>query len=464
MKSQLLIGAVHSGSGKTMLTLGLLRAFKNRGLSVQSFKSGPDYIDTKFHELASGNKTINLDLFLSSESHIRNIYEKYASSSDISITEGVMGLFDGYDKMQGSSAQIAETLDIPVVMVINAKSMAYSVAPLMYGFKNFSKNINVVGVIFNMVSSESHYTFLKEACEDVGLEPLGYLPKNKELEIPSRHLGLNMDKEFLLNEFADKTASFVEKYIDLDRLLILTQKPVPMADFGGSIGTVDSDSNLFTENVNVIKDAPDSLSASEGGVNGCTRTPLLKSAVALDEAFNFMYHENIEYLKNRGAVTFFSPLNDSELPDADFVYLPGGYPELHLKELCHNTKMYESIRNYVEQGGRLLAECGGMMYLSSSITGEDGVEYPMVNIFSQKASMQNMKLTLGYRQFEYKGLKMKGHEFHYSSIESELKSVAKQYSAKNKPVDTKLLRYRNAIVGYTHLYWAEIDDFMGLFG
>jgi len=397
-------------------------------MKVQSFKSGPDYIDTKFHELASGNKTINLDLFLSSENHVRSIYGKYASLSDIAITEGVMGLFDGYDKMQGSSAQIAEVLDIPVVLVVNAKSMAYSVAPLMYGFKNFSKDINVVGVIFNMVSSETHYAFLKEACEDVGLEPLGYLPKNKELEIPSRHLGLNMDKEFLFNEFADKAASFVEKHIDLDRLQALTQRDTPQFATKASVSV-----------------------------------PALRSAVAYDDAFNFMYHENIEKLKSRGDVTFFSPLNDTKLPEADFVYLPGGYPELYLQQLSENTSMIDSIRRYVEQGGRLLAECGGMMYLSSLIADERGNEYRMVDIFEQRASMQNMKLTLGYRQFEYNGLQMKGHEFHYSSIEGNAESIAKQYSAKNKPVETKLLRYKNAIAGYTHLYWAEVDDLMNLF-
>lgn len=429
MKSQFLIGAIHSGSGKTMLTLGLLRAFRNRGLNVQSFKCGPDYIDTKFHELASGNPTINLDLFLSSESHVRNIYGKYTSKCDVAITEGVMGLFDGYDKMEGSSAQLAEKLEIPVILVVNAKSMAYSVAPLMYGFKNFSKNINVVGVIFNIVGSESHYAFLKEACEDVGLTPLGYLPKNKELEIPSRHLGLNIDKEFVLNEFADKAAAFVEEYIDLNKILSFTQKETPGY----------SSSPILTNNTS------------------------LKSAVAYDDAFNFMYHENIKYLEKRGTVTFFSPLKDEELPDTDFVYLPGGYPELYLKELSDNTKMKDSIRRYIKNGGRLFAECGGMMYLSASIADKNGVEYPMVRIFNQKASMQHMKLTLGYRQFVYNSLQLRGHEFHYSSIESNLESVAEQYSAKNKPVDTKLLRYKNAIAGYTHLYWAETNDLMEIF-
>jgi len=176
-----------------------------------------------------------------------------------------------------------------------------------------------------------------------------------------------------------------------------------------------------------------------------------------------MYHENIEYLKQRGTVAFFSPIHDKKLPDADFVYLPGGYPELYLKPLSDNTDMKDSIRRYVEQGGRLLAECGGMLYLSSSMTDENGKEYPMLSIFNQKATMQNAKLTLGYRKFEYNGVKMKGHEFHYSSLESNLESITKQYSAASKPVDTKLLRYKNAIAGYTHLYWAETDNLMDLF-
>lgn len=195
--SSFLIAAPSSGSGKTTVTLGLLRALKNRGLKVQPFKCGPDYIDTKYHDMASGNKSVNLDLFLSSENHVRYLYSKYSSENDACITEGVMGLFDGYDKMKGSSAEIAGLLDIPVVMVINAKSMAYSAAPLLYGFKKFYEKINVIGVIFNYVGSESHYKFLSDACHDVGIVPLGYLPKNENLSVPSRHLGLSIDRDFL---------------------------------------------------------------------------------------------------------------------------------------------------------------------------------------------------------------------------------------------------------------------------
>lgn len=426
--SSFLISATASGSGKTTITLGLLRALKNRGLNTQPFKCGPDYIDTKYHDLASGNKSVNLDLFLSSEQHVEAIYRKYASRSDISITEGVMGLFDGYDKMKGSSAEIAELLNIPVILIINAKSMAYSAAAMLYGFKNFYKNINLVGVIFNFVGSESHYGFLKEACQAVGLEALGYLPKNVSVEIPSRHLGLSLDKEYRFDDFADNVAALVEKYIDIDKLLALTVSKVePPVN-----KPVMSNKNL-------------------------------RIAIAADEAFNFMYQENLEHFNKIGNVSYFSPLTDKELPDADLVYLPGGYPELYLKQLSDNHSMKTSIRSYIENGGCLLAECGGMMYLSTSISDKEGNGYPMVGIFDQKATMENMKLKLGYRQFEYNCIRMKGHEFHYSSIESNESSITQQLNAKGTPVDTKLMRYKNTIAGYTHLYWAEMDNITELF-
>lgn len=428
--SHLLISAIASGSGKTTVTLGLLRALRNRGLSVQPFKCGPDYIDTKYHVLAAGTESVNLDLFLSSENHIKNLYNKYSSGKDVCITEGVMGLFDGYDRMNGSSAQIAEKLDIPVILVLNAKSMAYSAAALLYGFKNFSDRVNIAGVIFNFVASESHYNFLKDACHDVGLEPLGYLPKNTDIEIPSRHLGLNIDEQYRFEEFADNAATLIEKYIDIDKLLSITRI---------------NQSDIETEKEKSV--------SSQG----------LRISVARDAAFNFMYHENIEYLKRIGIVSYFSPLSDKQLPESDFIYLPGGYPELYLSELSNNRTMQDSIHHYIETGGKVLAECGGMMYLSSSISDENGTEYPMVNIFDQKATMENMRLKLGYRQFEYNGMSLKGHEFHYSTINSEQQSVVQQYTAKGQATDTKLLRYKNVIAGYTHLYWADMDDLMDLF-
>lgn len=431
-QSQLLIGAANSGSGKTTLTIGLLKALKNRGMNIQPFKCGPDYIDTKYHQAAAQNPSINLDKFLSSEQHIKYLFGKYSQNKDVSIVEGVMGLFDGYDNMEGSSAQIAEILDIPVILVVNAKSMAYSSAALLYGFKNFYSGINVKGVIFNFVGSESHYGFLKDACEDVGIESLGYLPKNLDIEAPSRHLGLSLDGEKQFDLLADKIAGLVEKTVDIGRLLEIT----------------------------TTKRNTPTIEHKE------TNNQKIKISVAHDAAFNFVYHQNIEYLKEIGEVTFFSPIKDIKIPDTDLLYLPGGYPELYLSELTKNGRMKQSIAAYIEKGGKTIAECGGMMYLSESITDQEGNTYPMVGILKQKATMKQMKLKLGYRKCIYKHREIAGHEFHYSSVENNCPisdTSTPIYNAKGQLTTTRLFRYKNLIAGYTHIYWAEMDNLMDLF-
>lgn len=426
MQSHLLIGAASSGSGKTTFTLGLLRALKNRSLRVQPFKCGPDYIDTRHHRMAAGSPSINLDRYMMSDLHVRDLYARYTAGADVAVTEGVMGLFDGYDGMQGSSAEIACMLQIPVVLIVNAKSTAYSVAPLLYGFKHFNKSIKVVGAVFNFVASENHYSYLKQACEDAGVEALGYLPKRADVEIPSRHLGLSLDEDFCFEEFADRVAELVEKHVNIDRLLELTS---------------------VSESIH---------SPLERGQRVC-HLPL-RTAVARDAAFNFVYEENIRYLHSLGEVVYFSPLKDASLPEADFVYFPGGYPELYLAALSANKPMFESVRRYAEGGGRLLAECGGMMYLSDEIRDKDGTAYPMAGILHQSATMENMKLRLGYRTLVYRDFRLKGHEFHYSRLAEQknpLPSCAVAYTAKGVETDTPLYRLKNVLAGYTHLYWAD---------
>lgn len=427
MKSHLLIGAASSGSGKTTFTLGLLRALKNRGGNVRPFKCGPDYIDTRHHKMAAGCPSVNLDRFMMSEQHVRDLYDRYTVDADYAVTEGVMGLFDGYDGMKGSSAEVAGMLDIPVVLIVNAKSTAYSVAPLLYGFRNFNKGINLVGAVFNFVASESHYSFLQQACLDAGVEALGYLPKQADVEIPSRHLGLSLDEAFCFDTFADRVAELVEKHVDIDRLLELTTYHIE-----GTEPPV-----IYPE-----KNKPSSF----------------KISIARDAAFNFAYEENIQQLHRLGQVTFFSPLKDTVLPDSDFIYLPGGYPELYLPELSSNGAMLLAIRQYAEAGGKLLAECGGMMYLCNEIRSTEGDAYPMVGLFNQSATMEQMKLRLGYRTLHYQDYTMKGHEFHYSRILSgeELPaSVATAQTAKGSSVNTPLYRYKNVLAGYTHLYWGD---------
>jgi len=428
MRSHLLIGAASSGSGKTTFTLGLLRALRNRSLQVQPFKCGPDYIDTRHHSEAAGKASVNLDSFMMSEEHISSLYRKYTETADVAVIEGVMGLFDGYDRMAGSGAEIASLLDIPVILVVNAKSTAYSVAPLIYGFRHFNKHIRIAGVVFNFVASESHYTLLKQAAEDAGVESLGYIPKQQEIEMPSRHLGLTMDDDFAFDSFANNVAVLIEKYIDIDRLLELTKPTV-------------SGQQLHSY-----------IAHQQFPITG-------KIGVAKDAAFNFAYEENIQYLNLLGEVSFFSPLHDSRLPEADFIYLPGGYPELYLSELSGNKPMLNSIRQYIEDGGKLLAECGGMMYLCEDIVDKHGYKYPMVGALKQAATMENMRLRLGYRMLNYNGEQLYGHEFHYSSIvpqKSILPSVAEVFTARRIKTETPLYRYKNTLAGYTHLYWADM--------
>ena len=425
---QLLIGAATSGSGKTTFTMGLLRALTRRGLKVQPFKCGPDYIDTQFHSIASGNQSVNLDTWMASPEHVREVYAHYSEGADAAIIEGVMGLFDGYDRMRGSSAEIAALLDVPVLLVVNARSSAYTVAALLHGMKTFRRDVRIAGVVFNQVASESHYAFLKDAAADAGVECLGWIPRTEGIEVPSRHLGLTIGMEQELNSLADRTADLIEKHVDLDRL---TQKgQTPLCSFFYQNDTKGSD-------------------------------PSVSIAIARDRAFNFTYRENIDRLAEMGKLTFFSPLAGDELPDADLVYLPGGYPELFAPELAMNRMLASQLVQYAEKGGRIFAECGGMMYLSKSLTDQDGKIWPMAGVLPIECTMQGARLHLGYRSMEIDGKVFKGHEFHYSRCENVEKGTVPnftfQFNAKGEKVDTELYRYKNVIAGYTHWYWGESD-------
>ncbi len=430
MNNAFLIGAATSNSGKTTFTMGLLRALRNRGMNVQPYKCGPDYIDTMFHHIASGNESVNLDSFMASSEHVKEVFHKHGARADAQIVEGVMGLFDGYDKSRGSSAEIAMTLDIPVVLIVNAKSVAYSVAPLIYGFKHFNPQLKIAGVVFNMVASESHFRFLKDACRDAGVRCLGYMQKNQELTIPGRHLGLTISAKAETEQLIDIAAKEIEKHVDLEFFCSPKESLAAQSEL-----TLHPDSNSLMQN---------------------EKENALSIAIAQDEAFNFTYKANIDALRKLGNVCFFSPLRDAALPKCDLLYLPGGYPELFADQLSANESMRQSIKEFADKGGRIFAECGGFMYLTRSI---DGV--PMCDVFPMEATMQNAHLHLGYRTMQWKGITVKGHEFHYSEIkQQELPDSITiehcQSSAKGTPVSTAVYRYRNVVAGYTHWYWAEI--------
>lgn len=423
MPNSFLIAAPWSNSGKTTITLGLLRFFKNKGYKVQPFKCGPDYIDTLHHSTAAKTQSINLDTFLMSEKHLKEVFFTYSTKANINIIEGAMGLFDGAVKDKGSAADIAKKLNVPIVLIINANAMAYSVAPILYGLKTFDAKVKIAGVIFNFVKTKSHYSFLKEACKKVGVTALGYIPPNKNLEIPSRHLGLYINSSF--EKKIEKTANYIGKQININKL----------------IKCVETSNKPAT----LVKTKPKKSS----------NTPTV--LIAKDSAFTFTYAENINYFKKFAEVTFFSPLKDKKLPKANLIYLPGGYPELYAKELAKNTKMQKAIKEAAENNTQIFAEGGGMMYLGKSIITEKGEEYPMANVFNFSTSMQKKKLQLGYRKVILEKNELWGHEFHYSKIinSTEKNISTKVFTARNKEIKTKLYQYKNVLASYIHLYWAE---------
>lgn len=426
MQSRFLIGAPSSGCGKTTITLGLLRVFARRGLAVQPFKCGPDYIDPLYHRLAAGHESVNLDLWMASEEHVRRLYARFGSEADVCVVEGVMGLMDGWRADEGSSVAVARMLSLPVVLVVDARSVAYSVAPLLWGFRNFGPGVEIAGVIFNRVASLSHYGFLRSAALDAGVEPLGWLPREESFAAPSRHLGLSLENLEAFLPTIDAIADALEERVDLDRLLELTTTP----------------------------------SALQAAAPPLLEGNRLRIAVARDEAFNFIYRSNLDRLRELGGkVVFFSPLADDAPPSgADLIYLPGGYPEFFADRLAANRSMREAIRGYAESGGRILAECGGMLYLCRTLDSA-----PMCGVLPLDGTMEGMRLHLGYREVRYGDVRLRGHEFHYSTVRGEMPSVARQFSARGGEVATPLYRYKNVIAGYTHLYWADGGDPMKLF-
>ncbi len=418
MRSSFIIAATSSGSGKTTLSLGLMNVLRQRNIKVQPFKCGPDYIDTQYHRIATGRDSINLDLFMASESHVRDLFDFYSSSSQVNIIEGAMGMFDGFDGKRGSAADIARKLNIPIILLVNAASTSYSVAATIYGFTHFCPDVKVAGVIFNRVASVNHFAFLEDACKATGMTCFGYIRKNELLQTPSRHLGLSLESQSEIERFIEAAACEVKNTVDIDRLLKAT----------------------------IVQDREIKIPATEKR----NRTV----AVARDEAFNFIYPANLAAF--RADLIFFSPLHDKMLPKADLVYLPGGYPELFADALNKNIEMRKAIKTFADENGMILAECGGMIYLTEEIDRKK-----MCGIFPVKTTMINVRLKLGYRKVVFDNFEISGHEFHYSDVEDTigLPSIARQYNIRGKEVTTPIYRYKNVIAGYTHLYWAETDIF-----
>lgn len=416
-KTAFMIAAPTSGSGKTTIARGLMQWFTQNGYRVQPFKCGPDYIDTKFHTAVCGHPSVNLDTFMTTPAHVRALFAHYGTDADICIVEGMMGLYDGYDRELGSSYDIARVLDISVILVVDAKSAAYSMAALLSGFIHFRGDVRIAGIIFNKVGSQRHFNMLREVCDELHVRCLGYLPKSPDLEQNSRYLGLDFSQ---LPE-SDQLTALLEENIDLPSLKSLTT-------------TLHDEVKSQTRNCEF-------------------RHLETKTLIARNhESFSFIYQETLDQF---GDVIFFDPEKDVPTFDAiDLLYLPGGYPEKHLEALVANQACLHTIKKFAEDGGRIVAECGGMMYLCQAIITDDG-SYPMCGVlpYSITARKANRKLSLGYRQFTLDGKTYRGHEFHYTQFIGDTpESITQVYNAKGEPVPTPVFRYHNVLASYTHLY------------
>lgn len=431
---RVLLTAPASGSGKTLITCGVLQALVNRGLRVASFKCGPDYIDPMFHGRVIGTKSRNLDTFFTDADTTRYLFAKNTADCDVAVAEGVMGYYDGLGgiRTEGSTYDVARTLDLPVVLIVGCKGASLSILAAIKGFLDYRQDSRIKAVILNQISPMI-YGQLKPLIEqELGVHVLGYVPKVTELALESRHLGLVLPGEIeALKDKLNRLADVLEETLDLDGLL------------------------------EIAGNSPE-LPVSRPFIPKAEETEKLRIAVAQDEAFCFTYLDNLELLEEMGAVLVpFSPMEDRTLPpNLSGVILSGGYPELHAKTLSENLSMRNAVRDAVAGGMPCIAECGGFLYLHRELEGADGNVYPMAGVLDAKAYRTEKLGRFGYITLEAKedqllgkaGTKVRGHEFHYWDSER----CGESFHAK-KPVGKRewdcVCGNRTLYAGFPHLFY-----------
>lgn len=412
----IMITAPSSNTGKTVVTLGIIKEIKNRGFNVSAFKTGPDFIDRKYIGIASGKVASNLDMHLMGKEGLEESLGM--NNGDFGVIEGAMGYFDGiYNTYENSSYDISKELDIPSILIYSPKGEMFSAIPKIKGMVDFSQN-RIKGIIFNK-TSEFMYKLLKEQVENhINIEVLGFLPLDESLNIESRNLGLlQADENLELDKLIIKAGNMVEDTIDINRIIEISKDII-----------VNKQSYSKKRNIKV--------------------------AIAYDNAFNFYYEENIKLLEEHCNIEYFSPLNDNYLPETDLIYIGGGYPELFLDQLSKNKQMIMSIRDYVEAGGYLYAEGGGLMYLVDTIE-----DYPMCGIFSGKSTMTDRLQRFGYVNISLEedcilgkaGVRLTGQEFHRSIINSDERQILQITKPKSKRKWKCGYSYKNALGIYQHI-------------
>ncbi|WMY75302.1 cobyrinate a,c-diamide synthase [Buttiauxella selenatireducens] len=439
-KRTFILAGTSSGCGKTTVTLGLLSLLKQRGLRVQPCKVGPDYLDTGWHRAVTGTCSLNLDRFMLPVFTLNALFAERMQHADIAVIEGVMGLFDGYgtDPDYCSTAGMAKQLNCPVILLVDGKAVSTSIAATVMGFQRFDPALPLAGVIVNRVNSESHYQLLKSAIERYCNVPvLGYVPRVEGVSLPERHLGLVTARESVVNSqpWTD-FANVLENTLDIDQLLALS-----------------------------VCDALPSGAWPELPSADCGKG--LTLALADDEAFNFYYADNIALLERAGVrIVRFSPLHDSQLPECQMIWFGGGYPELYAQKLSANHAMRAQILAAHQQGVAIYGECGGLMYLGSSLQDSHGVTYPMVDAIPGHSAMGKKLTRFGYCESRAlvptlladAGETLRGHEFHYSDFTPETPAVM----ASSKTRDGAVLQtwsggwqVGNTFASYLHIHFAQ---------
>lgn len=448
---RLMLAAPSSGSGKTLLTCGILKALKQRGLKAASFKCGPDYIDPLFHRKVLGVPSRNLDTFFTGTETTRYLFCQVAKEADISVIEGVMGYYDGIggDSVQASSYELAKVTDTPVVLVVNAKGMSLSVLALIQGFLKYREDSRIAGVILNQASA-AVYQRLKERIEqELSVSVFGYVPRCPELVIESRHLGLVLPEEIEdIQKKLDNLSKLLQETLDLEGLLALADT-APHIKYQ-ELAMHQERSLLELKSIK-------------------TRAQGLRIGVTKDEAFCFFYEENLELLTKLGAqIVPISPLHDQNLPEElDGLILCGGYPELHAERLSGNTSMQESVRERILGGIPYLAECGGFLYLQEHMEDMDGKLWKMAGVFAGTACRRSQLVRFGYLtitangegQLLPPGEQIAGHEYHYFDCANNGKNYHGRKPSSSREWDCMQGGERYA-AGFPHLYYFSNPGFV----
>lgn len=450
---RIVIAGTQSGVGKTSVALGITAALTKRGLKVQTFKTGPDFLDPTYLAIASGRVCYNLDSWMTSGEYVRELFSRATADADIAVIEGAMGLFDSASptSTEGSTADIARILSAPVLLVLNARGLARSIAAMVKGYYIFDPDVQIAGVMANWCGSDKHERWLSESLEKSSLPPLlGAIPKDSLPSLPRRHLGLvSADEKIMAKQTLEKLASAMEKHARMDEIIDIGKAAVP---------------TLSVQALATPKGADKT--------NGAPRVPpKVRVGIARDEAFHFYYQDAIEAMERMGCeFAEFSPINDEKLPeDISGIYIGGGYPEEHAEKLSQNGAMLKAIKSFAISGRPIYAECAGLVYLSRGVELLNGAKHRFAGFLPSWTKMRKRFKSLGYVEVTLTedsllgsgGSSFRGHRFHYSELiddpagKADWKNVYSVKPGSFGPTLREGYSHKNVLASYVHAHLAS---------